>query len=540
MKKIGIILDQLVCTRYVYEVITTLQKDPRIEPIIMYNQIVHSQQTSLAKKVLHYIINSEQKLFSYLSADIKEECKTYNLALLEDLTIISLSPAYNSGEMSITYHQRDQEEIASLKLDLIFQADQNIVIIDGAYLAKDGMILSTYSDTSWNRSHIDGFWEVYLRKSSIGFSIHHIKDQEYYQNRIYHGNVAIERTITQSKYKIYRESLPYIKKVLIDYAHTSQLPLAQTGTPFADTNYKIPSIFQSLAYLFKTVGLFFYLIFNRKLLKNESRWSVAFIPSHWQSADLGKGIEIKSPATRFFADPFVVTRERRTVCYLEDYDYHKNTACISAVEIYQDDSYQILGPVIEEPFHMSFPYLLEFDGELYMIPETHQSKSIRLYKCIDYPLQWEYQKDIMSDCSAADTMIFPYNDKWWMLTNMATEGNSDQAAQLFAFYSDHPFSNRWHPHVLNPLIFDSDLGRNAGLVYMQDNTPVRVRQKQDFNMYGDSFSIAKITDLSEDSYKELTLAHIYPNFSKKIRGTHHMHSNKNYTVYDYMRNEKII
>ena len=119
---------------------------------------------------------------------------------------------------------------------------------------------------------------------------------------------------------------------------------------------------------------------------------------------------------------------------------------------------------------MSFPFLFEYQQELYMMPETRESNSIRLYKCIEFPLKWEYQKDILSDVEALDSIIFDYNGKWWLLSNMAERKN--YFSILMAYYSENPLSDDWVPHKLNPLIFDSDIARNGGILDADSSFPI--------------------------------------------------------------------
>ena len=46
--------------------------------------------------------------------------------------------------------------------------------------------------------------------------------------------------------------------------------------------------------------------------------------------------------------------------------------------------------VLDEPFHLSYPYVFEFEGEHYMVPESHQDRSLRLYRAVDFPTRWEH------------------------------------------------------------------------------------------------------------------------------------------------------
>ena len=56
---------------------------------------------------------------------------------------------------------------------------------------------------------------------------------------------------------------------------------------------------------------------------------------------------------------------------------------------------KFLGPVLEENFHLSFPYIFEYKDKIFMCPETHQKKEIRIYICEDFPLKWKFHKTLI-------------------------------------------------------------------------------------------------------------------------------------------------
>ncbi len=267
---------------------------------------------------------------------------------------------------------------------------------------------------------------------------------------------------------------------------------------------------------------------------------MAFIHSHWESASLRKGIEIANPPNRFLADPFVFSKNGRTICFVEDYCFLKKRALIAAIELFENGNYTHLGPVIEEPFHMSFPYIFEFQSELYMIPETEEAESVRLYRCVDFPEKWEYQYDLLSGIKAVDTMVFEREGKWWMLTNTKNEPHMRYGSILSAYSSDSPVSQNWTAHQQNPLVFNSEVGRNGGILKTEEGSMVRVRQKQGFACYGESLSLARIDDLKDSEFKETTIAEVPANFFRDLDGIHHMHCHDHYTVYDYCRSQRFI
>ena len=50
--------------------------------------------------------------------------------------------------------------------------------------------------------------------------------------------------------------------------------------------------------------------------------------------------------------------------------------------------------------------------------------------------------------------------------------------------------------------------------------------------YGEGISIRQISKLTEDSYNEEELVSYKSFYSSKILGSHHLHSNNKYTVFD--------
>ena len=167
-----------------------------------------------------------------------------------------------------------------------------------------------------------------------------------------------------------------------------------------------------------------------------------------------------------------------------------------------------------------------------MCPETSENREIRIYECLEFPLRWQLKKVIMKDISAADTILFEKDGKWWMLTNIDPAGWNDFSLELHLFSARSPFDDGWKPHPLNPLIIDAARGRNGGMVKDGDRL-FRVAQGQGFGMYGKRTSVNEITLLNDGQYDEKCVCVISPDFKKGLFGTHHLHSNGRVTVVDF-------
>ena len=184
-------------------------------------------------------------------------------------------------------------------------------------------------------------------------------------------------------------------------------------------------------------------------------------------------------------------------------------------------------------FHLSYPFLFSYQNELYMCPESHKSRSIRIYKCVEFPLKWEFHKTIMKDVFAVDTNIFFQEGKWWLVSNLDKSKTNDYESQLYVFYSDNPLSTNWIEHKNNPVIFDSSKARNGG--FITDKTGnYRVYQRQGFDLYGESFGVSKIDFISHEEYFEKNLFKVKPEFFPNIKATHTFNYSEGLLVIDYL------
>jgi hypothetical protein len=227
----------------------------------------------------------------------------------------------------------------------------------------------------------------------------------------------------------------------------------------------------------------------------------------------------------------VISKNGSNYCFVEDLDHLKNRGSIAVYELADAEGTR-LGTALEEDFHLSFPYLFEFQGELYMCPESSENNDIRIYKCVEFPLRWKLEKIVMERISATDTMIFERGEKWWMLTNIDPAGIGDYCSELFIFSSNSPFDSDWKPHPLNPIVVDASRARNAGCVIDGDRY-FRFSQGQGFDFYGRRLVINEIIELTDTGYRESCLSVATPSFGGSAVGMHHLHSNGRITVFDF-------
>ena len=184
-------------------------------------------------------------------------------------------------------------------------------------------------------------------------------------------------------------------------------------------------------------------------------------------------------------------------------------------------------------------HLTHFVSHIYMIPESSENGDIRLYKSIDFPLKWEFEKQLMVDVDAADTMLFKNNETWFLLTNICSAKLGDHQSELHIFYSEDFKIGEWKPiESKNPVIFDSLKARNGGF-FSHNGKLHRINQVHGKAHYGKSFNVNEIEVLSKESYAEKAVSMVQPNFKDSSTSTHHFNANAEVAVVDFARKERL-
>ena len=169
--------------------------------------------------------------------------------------------------------------------------------------AKEGVVSFCYGDNRWNYGGPPAFWEVYLKKESTGFTIQILTENMDDRLVIFRGNIPTKRSYTENIINLHNSSNPFLSKIILQYAKSNKLPPVEKTSLTGGAELMVPTLFQSTLYILKTFLLYFFVVFERLVLRKYKRWGVAFIKDPWNKAILRKGIQIKNPPNRFFADP---------------------------------------------------------------------------------------------------------------------------------------------------------------------------------------------------------------------------------------------
>lgn len=557
MLRVGLLVDEVEASKYVFELadwannqshalaITHLILHPRKLKITngtisgrlgkLFNSLKNEGvQRTIAKILYRLIIVIETVLLRRIERH-KNHFDSFDLTSVvpEQITI---TPLVSKSGFVYRFEPADVEKVRSLNLDLLIRCGRGILRGEILTSARLGIVSFHHADNRINRGGPPAFWEVYLAQDTTGFTIQRLTDELDGGDVIARGHFQTKHYYLLNEATLYDRSNRYMKLLLTNVATTGSLPTFLPSFPYSKQLFRVPNAYEASRYLIK----FFIRQFRnlyRRLRKFEDFWTVAYTYSDWRSAVLWRGKTIISHPSCWLADPFVVSKNGKDYCFVEEFNIDAKKARIAVYELSPSGAVR-LGTALEEAFHLSFPYTFEYQDELYMCPETQENRDIRIYKCVDFPLVWKLEKILKKNIHAVDTMLFEKNSKLWMFTNIDYVGDGDFGSELSIFYADSLFSDEWSPHPLNPIFVDAGRARNAGLVRNGDSY-FRISQGQGLDIYGKRSLINEILELSVCTYSEATVSENNPDFAAGLIGTHHMHSNGKVTVYDFLKTGRI-
>ena len=135
----------------------------------------------------------------------------------------------------------------------------------------------------------------------------------------------------------------------------------------------------------------------------------------------------------------------------------------------------------------------------------------------------------MRDLDAVDATLLQHHGRFWLFANVREPGVSSLNA-LYLFWAQSRLADVWTPHPRNPVVQDIGSARPAGNIFLQDGHLIRPAQDSS-RRYGGSLRFNRITALTEEDYREETVAVFAPD-GGKVRATHTFNQAGGLTVVD--------
>lgn len=163
---------------------------------------------------------------------------------------------------------------------------------------------------------------------------------------------------------------------------------------------------------------------------------------------------------RFIADPFGLWRDGRLHLFVEAYDYRDRQGFIEAIVL--DEALAVVDrrTVLREPWHLSYPFVFEHEGETYMLPEAHRSGGLTLYRAVEFPWRWLPERRIDLGVVPIDATPLFHEGRWWLFFTVAGS-RADKVSALHLAYAD-TLEGPWTLHAGNPVRVDASSARPGG------------------------------------------------------------------------------
>ena len=212
------------------------------------------------------------------------------------------------------------------------------------------------------------------------------------------------------------------------------------------------------------------------------------------------------PAT-MVADPFLARDGGRWFLFFEVIDSRSDQGDIAVASSSDGLSWNYERVVLNEPFHLSYPYVFSDGGEWFMIPESAEAGAVFLYRALDFPGGW-VRDTVLIPRPLKDSSIIRHDGTWYIF---ARGSNKD----LLLYTAPAP-RGPWREHPKSPLIAgDDDITRPGGRMIHYRGRVIRFAQDGD-PVYGNSVRVFIVDRLTPDEYREHESA-----LSPVVRGTGH-------------------
>ena len=255
-------------------------------------------------------------------------------------------------------------------------------------------------------------------------------------------------------------------------------------------------------------------------------WNIGFIESNISellSSNDYKIVWMKHKYNdRFFADPFILSADEKTICILaEEYLFVEGKGKIVKLTI--DRNSKVLlkrEKLLETPFHLSYPFL--YGNHIY--PEQNSSG-----KWIRYNLEGDNPK-VVSDVGFIDGTIFNDGFHEWLFATKIDEGKADACRKLYRYEIING-----QPSAETELLIKNDYiaSRPAGNFFNFRGEWYRVAQSSSDKIYGEYVSICKILSCTESSYSEEKIMEVSSKNERRFnRGLHTLNLYDDFIVVD--------
>ncbi|MBJ8377523.1 hypothetical protein I6M86_13290 [Citrobacter cronae] len=274
----------------------------------------------------------------------------------------------------------------------------------------------------------------------------------------------------------------------------------------------------------------------KKIIKTffyHESWDIMILKDHGSHLFPDNTLEILSKTTAqqlkkkytFQADPFIVEKADKLYVFYEAFSFRNSKGTLRCRvldrELAEIDDVKLEG-FDDLRCHLSFPFLIHINDQLFMIPESSERKEVILFQSVEFPARWKKIKVLISDTELTDNVFLTINETCYLLsTTMDNEIIIHSAENIFG---------EWQ-RIAPSLKVSNHHHRGAGAPYLVDNKMYFLTQECTPETYGKSIYIKELVALNDTVFDESLIEKINSSINHSD-GVHTLNFSNNYIVYD--------
>lgn len=225
----------------------------------------------------------------------------------------------------------------------------------------------------------------------------------------------------------------------------------------------------------------------------------------------------------WYADPFIYKHNGETYVFMEIFQYDKGYAGLG-YSVLREGKLTEPKLVIDTGYHMSFPLIFDYNGRIFMVPETCAVNQIQIFECTAFPDRWIRVGCVKEKVNYYDSVIFENDGRFYMFTSAPTDDMYGSCLMLAELEKDGEFLKAVRQADITA---DYKISRQAGKMLMHNGKLVRVAQDCANSDYGHALEFLETENLSLDNYsekhiKEITVSDL--KISGSLRGASGIHT----------------
>src|SRR5215216_2787801 len=440
--RIGLLVDSLTQPRWVSKIINDIQSSDFAEICLVVKNEATSEPLGRfqsywnnRKFLLYALYNRVDNRVPLAEENAFEDVEIEEL--LSGVPVLGVMPVMK--KFSDFFPDDAVEKIRSYDLDVAISHGFRILRGEALRIAKHGVWSYHHGDNLVNRGGPAGFWEV-MEGAPVSGAVLQVLSEDLDNGEVINrswSRTSDRFSVKGSRNNLYWRASTFVMKKLKELHENGRVSReAHLFRPYYNRLHKMPTNAQllpklcKLSLIYATTKIRYALFFDQWSLAYRFRTSVDDPNNSFYRFNY-----LIPPKEKFWADPFPVKHEGKYFLFFEEFIYKDDKAHISVIELSKSGASEPV-PVLKRDYHLSYPFIFQWNDRYFMIPETAGNRTVEVYSCQGFPHEWKMETVLFEGVAARDATLFEIDGLWWMFVAMADTGFSDE---LHIFYSETPF-----------------------------------------------------------------------------------------------------